>query len=91
MRARMSSYDFALIHTVRYLAPRHMRAISQTGNQLVAAFDTHDSVDVIDGFFPESSFFPSLNALFGISTYSPGRVTLSIMSVLSHRLICMTQ
>jgi len=49
--------NFALIGAAGYVAPRHMRAIRDTGNRLVAAFDTNDSVGVIDGFFPDADFF----------------------------------
>jgi len=40
-----------------YIAPRHMKAIKETGNNLVAALDKNDSVGVIDSFFPEADFF----------------------------------
>ena len=40
-----------------YIAPRHMRAIKDTGNVLVAALDKNDSVGIIDSYFPESAFF----------------------------------
>ncbi len=49
--------NFALIGAAGYVAPRHMKAIHDTGNLLVAAFDPSDSVGVIDGFFPEADFF----------------------------------
>ncbi len=48
---------FALIGAAGYIAPRHMRAIKDTGNDLVAALDTSDSVGVIDSYFPNASFF----------------------------------
>jgi UDP-N-acetyl-2-amino-2-deoxyglucuronate dehydrogenase len=48
---------FALIGAAGFVAPRHMRAIKDTGNSLVAALDRHDSVGVLDSFFPESDFF----------------------------------
>ena len=50
-------YNFALIGAAGYIAPRHMRAIKDTGNRLVAALDKFDSVGIIDSFFPESAFF----------------------------------
>ena len=50
-------YNFALIGAAGYIAPRHMRAIKDTGNHLVAALDRFDSVGIIDSFFPESAFF----------------------------------
>ena len=49
--------DFALIGAAGYIAPRHMQAISETGNNLVAALDTSDSVGVLDGYFPDAHFF----------------------------------
>ena len=49
--------SFALIGAAGYVAPRHMRAIRDTGNRLVAALDTNDSVGVIDDFFPDAEFF----------------------------------
>lgn len=49
--------NFALIGAAGYIAPRHMKAIKETDNNLVAALDKNDSVGVIDGFFPEADFF----------------------------------
>lgn len=49
--------NFGLIGAAGYIAPRHMQAIKETGNRLVAALDPNDSVGVIDGFFPEADFF----------------------------------
>jgi UDP-N-acetyl-2-amino-2-deoxyglucuronate dehydrogenase len=49
--------NFALVGAAGYVAPRHMKAIKDTGNQLVAAFDPNDSVGVIDSYFPEADFF----------------------------------
>lgn len=49
--------NFALIGAAGYIAPRHMRAIKETGNKLVAALDPFDSVGIIDSFFPEADFF----------------------------------
>lgn len=40
-----------------YIAPRHMKAIKDTGNDLLAALDKHDSVGVLDSYFPETDFF----------------------------------
>ncbi len=48
---------FALIGGSGYVAPRHMRAVKDTGNELVAVLDPKDSVGVIDSYFPESDFF----------------------------------
>ncbi|GAB3544030.1 Gfo/Idh/MocA family protein [Spirosoma fluminis] len=48
---------FALIGVAGYVAPRHLRAIRDTGNTLVAAFDKSDSVGIMDSYFPEADFF----------------------------------
>ena len=48
---------FALIGAAGYVAPRHMRAIKDTDNELIAAMDKFDSVGIIDSYFPEASFF----------------------------------
>ncbi len=53
----MITKKFALIGAAGYIAPRHMKAISETRNNLVAAFDPNDSVGIIDSFFPEAQFF----------------------------------
>ena len=49
--------NFALIGAAGYIAPRHLRAIKDTGNKLVAAYDPFDSVGIMDSFFPQASFF----------------------------------
>ncbi len=49
--------NFGLIGAAGYIAPRHMKAIKETGNNLVAALDKFDSVGIIDSFFPEADFF----------------------------------
>ncbi len=48
---------FALIGAAGYIAPRHMKAIKETGNILVAALDKSDSVGIMDSYFPEANFF----------------------------------
>lgn len=48
---------FALIGAAGYIAPRHMRAIKDTGNDLVAAMDINDSVGILDSHFPDAQFF----------------------------------
>ena len=49
--------NFALIGAAGYIAPRHMKAIKDTGNNLLAAMDPSDSVGIMDSYFPESYFF----------------------------------
>ncbi|NVJ64400.1 MAG: Gfo/Idh/MocA family oxidoreductase [Flavobacteriaceae bacterium] len=48
---------FALIGMAGYIAPRHLKAIKETGNQLVAALDTFESVGILDSYFPNADFF----------------------------------
>jgi len=49
--------NFALIGAAGFVAPRHMKAIKDTGNNLVAALDKFDSVGIIDSYFPNADFF----------------------------------
>jgi UDP-N-acetyl-2-amino-2-deoxyglucuronate dehydrogenase len=48
---------FALIGAAGFIAPRHMKAIKDTGNSIVCALDRFDSVGVLDAYFPEADFF----------------------------------
>lgn len=48
---------FALIGAAGYIGPRHMKAIKDTGNRLVAALDPKDSVGILDSYFPDAHFF----------------------------------
>jgi len=52
-----SSKNFALIGAAGFVAPRHMKAIKDTGNRLIAALDPKDSVGIIDSYFPGADFF----------------------------------
>ena len=52
--------NFGLIGAAGFVAPRHLDAIRDTGNRLVAAVDPHDSVGVLDRYFPEARFFPEI-------------------------------
>jgi UDP-N-acetyl-2-amino-2-deoxyglucuronate dehydrogenase len=49
--------NFGLIGAGGYIAPRHMKAIKDTGNNLVAALDRYDGVGIMDSYFPEADFF----------------------------------
>ncbi len=49
--------NFALIGAAGYIAPRHLRAIKDTGSRLLAAYDRFDSVGIMDSYFPDASFF----------------------------------
>lgn len=49
--------NFALIGAAGYIAPRHMKAIKETGNDLLAAYDPYDGVGIMDSYFPEADYF----------------------------------
>ena len=49
--------NFALIGAAGYIAPRHMKAIKETGNDLVAALDPYDGIGIMDSHFPNAAFF----------------------------------
>lgn len=52
-----SPLNFSLLGLAGFVAPRHLKAIKETGNRLVSAYDRCDSVGIIDSYFPEASFF----------------------------------
>ena len=49
--------NFALIGAAGYIAPRHLKAIKDTNNTLIAALDKFDSVGAMDSYFPNADFF----------------------------------
>ncbi len=49
--------NFALMGAAGYIAPRHMKAIKETGNNLVAALDPYDGIGIMDSNFPQAEFF----------------------------------
>lgn len=49
--------NFALIGVGGYVAPRHLKAIKETGNTLLSAYDKSDSVGIMDSYFPNAAFF----------------------------------
>ena len=49
--------NFILIGAAGYIAPRHMKAIMETGNNLIAAYDPYDGVGIMDSHFPDTHFF----------------------------------
>ena len=53
----MDKKNFALIGASGYIAPRHMKAITETGNNLIAALDPYDGIGIMDSHFPQASFF----------------------------------
>ena len=49
--------NFALMGVAGYIAPRHLKAIKETNNNLIAALDKFDSVGGMDSYFPKADFF----------------------------------
>lgn len=52
--------NFAVIGVGGYVAPRHLKAIRDTGNRLLAAMDPHDAVAVLDEYFPDARYFTEI-------------------------------
>ena len=52
--------NFAITGVAGYVAPRHLRAIRDTGNRVVAATDPHDSVGLLDQYGLDIRFFPEI-------------------------------
>jgi UDP-N-acetyl-2-amino-2-deoxyglucuronate dehydrogenase len=53
----MKEKNFAITGVAGYIAPRHLKAIKETGNRLVAAVDPHDSAGILDSYFEGVQFF----------------------------------
>jgi UDP-N-acetyl-2-amino-2-deoxyglucuronate dehydrogenase len=49
--------NFVLIGAAGYIAPRHMKAIKETGNNLIAVYDPYDGIGIIDSYFPNADYF----------------------------------
>ena len=49
--------NFLLIGAAGYIAPRHLKAIKETGSNLIAALDPYDGAGILDSYFPEADFF----------------------------------
>lgn len=56
---------FALLGAAGYIAPRHMKAIHETGHDLATAMDVNDSVGILDSHFPEARFFTEFEQFEG--------------------------
>jgi UDP-N-acetyl-2-amino-2-deoxyglucuronate dehydrogenase len=57
--------NFALIGAAGYIAPRHLKAIKETGHNLVVAMDVNDSVGIMDSHFPDAEFFTEFEEFSG--------------------------
>jgi UDP-N-acetyl-2-amino-2-deoxyglucuronate dehydrogenase len=51
---------FGITGVAGYIAPRHLKAIKDTGNILIASADPHDSVGILDQYFPDAAFFKDI-------------------------------
>ena len=60
---KMTVKNFILLGSAGYIAPRHMKAIHDVGGNLIAAYDPHDSVGVLDQYFPDCAFFTEFERL----------------------------
>ena len=57
------SKNFGIIGAAGYVAPKHMKAIKETGNNLLVAMDPNDSVGILDSYFPDALFFTEIENL----------------------------
>lgn len=55
--------NFVLLGVAGYIAPKHLKAIKETGSNLIASLDKNDSVGILDSYFPESNFFTEYERL----------------------------
>ncbi|MCW3836271.1 Gfo/Idh/MocA family oxidoreductase [Sphingomonas canadensis] len=69
--------NFALIGAAGYIAPRHMKAVRETGNRVTVAYDVNDSVGIIDSFFPDAEFFTEFERfdrhVYNVARHDPAR------------------
>jgi UDP-N-acetyl-2-amino-2-deoxyglucuronate dehydrogenase len=75
--------NFALIGAAGYIAPRHMKAIKETGNKVVAAYDPYDGIGIMDSHFPDAEFFTELERFEDYLTRFKRFDTLDFMSIMS--------
>jgi UDP-N-acetyl-2-amino-2-deoxyglucuronate dehydrogenase len=57
MTATATPKNFAITGVAGFVAPRHLKAIADTGNRVVAAVDPHDAVGVLDRYGFDVRFF----------------------------------
>jgi UDP-N-acetyl-2-amino-2-deoxyglucuronate dehydrogenase len=60
MNQPATSPNFALVGVAGFVAPRHLEAIRRCGGRLLAAVDPHDSVGILDRYFPDARFFTEI-------------------------------
>ena len=76
--------SFGLFGVAGYIAPRHLRAIRDTGNDLLWAVDPSDSVGILDQFFPNAEYYQFLPGLSPRATHHESRVTSHESRITSH-------
>jgi UDP-N-acetyl-2-amino-2-deoxyglucuronate dehydrogenase len=78
--------NFAMTGLAGFVAPRHLRAIRDTGNRLTAALDPHDSVGILDQYFPDTLFFTQperFERFLEKSRHQPGNERIHYLSICS--------
>lgn len=75
--------NFALIGASGYIAPRHMKAIKETNNELVAAYDPYDGIGIMDSNFPQADFFTELERFEDFLTQYKRENSLDYISIAS--------
>jgi UDP-N-acetyl-2-amino-2-deoxyglucuronate dehydrogenase len=74
--------NFVLMGASGYVAPRHMKAIKETNNELVAAYDPYDGIGIIDSYFPNAYFFTEFELFFNfISDFSKNNGKIDYISI----------
>ena len=77
------SYRFCLIGAAGYIAPRHLEAIKNTGNDLVAYYDINDSVGIVDKYFPKAKFFKEFEFFYDYVNSLKDNEKIDYMSICS--------
>ena len=62
--------NFILIGAAGFIARKHLKAIKDTGNNLIAFIDINDSVGIVDSYFPEALFFKEIEELEGTELFA---------------------
>ena len=82
---------YGLIGAAGYIAPRHMRAMADTGGKLVVAYDPNDSVGIMDSHFPDAEFFTEFELFDRHVDNCAAAAARSTTWQYARRTICMTR
>lgn len=78
----MTKKNFALMGASGYIAPRHMKAIKETNNELVAAYDPYDGIGIIDSYFPNAYFFTEFELFYNfINEFNKNNTKIDYISI----------